>query len=977
MSNSRISTIGGTIMIAVCVASTASAEDQPQSPLVVLFEDEAAVVPALNQGKGRISLDSNDRHSGSASLVVTPPQRFSENIKGWKYRIREKPQAGDFRYLRFAWKKRGGGGVMLELANSGKWPGVKQPKGRYVAGANTTGWVAISVGDDAPTNWTVVTRDLWKDLGDWTLTGIAPTCIDGEAALFDQLLLGPTLKSLDAYQPGTATLALADAPTANPAPAKPTGSTTPPPTVPAKRIGDAWTDKQNPVVQRFDGERLDLWSLRKPQRSGLPKVRDEQWVRNPIDRFVLAKLEAKKLQPSPIADRRTLIRRLYFDLLGLPPAPADVGRFEADRSPDAWKNLVDRVLGSKRYGERWARHWMDVVRYADTQGYERDEFRPNTFRFRDYLIRSFNEDKPYDQFVREQLAGDEMVIRPLDDAATQMLIATGFLRLGQHDSTASIFDENKRSRDALLADLVNTTSSAFLGLTMACCRCHDHKYDPFLQTDHFRMRAFFAAVKFRDDLVVDTAARQAEINTHNAAVDKQVASITSEIAKLVKASTDRIAAARTNAFPTDIQQLLRSDEKARADATKKKLKPFLDKLKVSEKDAVAGFAGNEKTRHTALTKQVAELKSTKLAFTHAMGMTDSGSSAPATHLFSQGDYTQPLATVEPGYFAVYDPSRAAVEKPPVPNSSGRRTALANWIVSPENPWTARVIVNRIWLRHFAKGIVETPNDFGYSGARPTHPRLLDWLAIKFMENSWSVKSLHRLILNSATYRQASVIDPAKARIDDANELLWRQNIRRLEAEMLRDAMLAVSGRLLPYDHGRPMWPPVPEELLNAQPSILEAKKGGDGGRRQGWYADAVEETDVRSVFLIQKRSLPLPFLQTFDLPEINTSCSRRGVTTVAPQALTLLNSPFAVRMSKSFAVRVAKEAGNSPQEQVAQAFRLALQRQPGTDDLQIGLDVLTRHTLRYRNAKRASPEQAALIDLCRTLLNVNEFVYVD
>ncbi len=686
----------------------------------------------------------------------------------------------------------------------------------------------------------------------------------------------------------------------------------------ATAIGDAFTDKRNPIRKLFRGERLDLWSLKQPRGYGSDR----------IDAFILKRLAEVGLQPSPAADRRTLIQRLTFDLTGLPPSVEELAAFVADKTPDAYQKLVNRLLDSPRYGERQARLWLDVVRYADTNGYERDEFRPLAWQYRDYVIRSFNQDKPFDQFVREQLAGDELVDgAPKTPAEADMLIATGFLRLGQWDSTASIFQEEPRLRAEMMADLTNTTASAFLGLTMSCCQCHDHKYDPLSQADHFRMRAFFAGVTSRDDLAISLAAEQAEIDQHNADLDQQAAALKTEQEKLDKAN---------------------------------------------------------KQRHEELKAKLVELTSKKREPSRAMGATDSGATAPATHVFDQGDFASPRAEVSPGFPSFLTPAAAAIQ-PPRANTTGRRLALAHWIVSAENPWTARVIVNRIWQQHFGKGIVETPNDLGFSGARPTHPELLDWLAVEFVKRGWSIKELHRLIVNSETYRRRSTGGSPVSALQASRLHYGTQNIRRLDAETLRDSLLAVSGLLKPYDSGKPLWPAVPEELRHAQPAILEAEKGGDGGRMQGWYTDPIEQTDVRSVFLVRKRCLPIPFLQAFDLPDTTVSCARRDMTVVAPQALMLLNSPEGIRYAQAFADRVQGSSTKLSFDDDAQTgkliatiFEQALHRHSTPDETSLATAFLRRH--RDQHALKEPPDRApklALTDLCRAVLNLNEFAYID
>ena len=866
--------------------------------VVVLFEDEPQFLAALTSGNGKGRLFSDDVFAGKSALGVTPLQRDGVKIPGWNFVVRETPQPGEYRYLRLAWKKRGSGSVMIELAAQGAWPDAKVAKGRYVAGPNTTGWAAICVADAAPTEWTIVTLDLWKDIGDFTLTGFAPTCDGGEEACFDSMILGPSLDSLEAYRPGGGFSAFPDV------------------EVPT---GDAFTDKRNPIRKLFRGERLDLWSLKKPVApAGNPG----------IDSFIRSRLQQSGLDLSPEADRRSLIRRVTFDLTGLPPTAGEIAEFGADTSPDAYQKVVTRLLESPRYGERQARLWLDVVRYADTNGYERDEFRPLAWQYRDYVIRAFNHDKPFDQFIREQLAGDELVNGPpKSDAEADMLMATGYLRLGQWDSTASIFQEEARLRAEQQADLTNTTAAAFLGLTMSCCQCHDHKYDPLSQADHFRLRAFFAGVTPRDDLPISLAEEQAEIDGHNAALDRRAAPLKAEQEKLNK----------TN-----------------------------------------------KERHEKIKATLAEIESQRKQPRYAMGATDSGPTAPATHVFYQGDFASPRDEVPPGFVSVFTPGAASIE-PPRDATTGRRLALANWIASTDNPWTARVIVNRIWQQHFGTGLVATPNDFGFSGARPTHPELLDWLAIEFTRRGWSIKELHRVIVMSATYRQTSHVEVRSKglQIDPDNLLLWRQNMQRLDAETLRDSLLAVSGLLQPYDGGKPVWPTVPDELLKAQPAILEAEKGGDGGRMQGWYPDPPEQTNVRSVFLVRKRCLPIPFLQAFDLPDTTVSCARRDTTVVAPQALMFLNSPEAVRFAEGLADRVVKSfeslsfvQADQSEKVVTTVFLTALGRVAEPDELKLATEFLRRHAEVHRDPA-GTAERRALLDLCRAILNLNEFAYVD
>ena len=901
--------------------------------VLVLFDEEAPFLATLTKGAAKVRFERADAHRGSLAVAVTPREKFAEQIADWKLPIREKPQPGEYRYLRYAWKKIGGGGAMLEVAREGKWPPAKAnpaPGGRYVAGPNETGMDAIVVGKAAPKDWTVVTIDLWKDLGNCHVTGLSLMASGSGETLFDALLLAGSISDLDAWSPGRGELAFKPAPK-------------------VEVVGSAIDDPRNPIRKLFNGERLDLWSLKPVRNVSLGQTKTPLKGKPPlatrsstIDGLIEKRLALAGIKPSPLADRRTIIRRLTFDLTGLPPARNEVAAFVADDSPNAYEKLVDRLLGSPAYGERQARLWLDVVRYADTHGYERDEFRPLIWKYRDYVVRSFNADKPFDRFIREQLAGDELVDGPVRSTAdADALIATGYLRLGQWDSTASIFQEEDRLRAEMMADLTNNVASTFLGLTMSCCQCHDHKYDPLSQADHYRLRAFFAGVKPRDDLVIELANEVERIGKHNAELNAQVKKLAAEKTKLDKA------------------------------------------------------AKQNKARLTEIGKQIAALESQKRTPQVSMGETDAGPTAPVTRVLYQGVFRDPRDAVPPGFPSVLYPGPAPIESPRG-NTTGRRLTLANWIASPLNPWTARVLVNRVWQQHFGRGLVATPNDFGITGARPSHPELLDWLAATFVEDGWSIKRLHRAIVMSRAYRRTAIDHIRTREADPENTLVGRQNIRRLDAETLRDSMLVVSGLMKQREGGDPVWPAVPKELLQAQPAILEALEGKDGGRKQGWYTDPVEVTDVRSVYLVRKRCLPIPFLQAFDLPDTTVSCARRDTTVVAPQALMLLNSPEAVRYAEAFANRVidvvnlvtkqrppdSSGDGSVRSEDrtfsITTVFQLALGRDPDADELKLSIDLLQRHTKQYEAAATGNDAaRRALVDLCRAVFNLNEFIYID
>ena len=726
-------------------------------------------------------------------------------------------------------------------------------------------------------------------------------------------------------------------------------------------VGSAWEDPRNPVTRRWRGERIDLWSFQPLERSAVPSLRgDEGHGTHPdgvpavIDAFLESRHADRGLRPLPPADRRTLVRRMTFDVAGLPPSPEEVEAFVADEAPDAVERLVDRLLASPAYGEHLAVTWLDAVRYADTNGFERDELRPQIWRYRDWCIDAFNADMPYDRFLTEQLAGDELVGEaPADDVESGALVATGYLRLGPFDSTAPIFQEAQRHRAELLAEIVSTTGSAVLGLAMSCCNCHDHKSDPLLQSDFFRIQACFQGTDARE-MPIDLPAVAAEIAAHNEPIQAEIAAVTAR---------NEIATKRLESLspPPD-----GGTEGAEAAGERGEVQAEIDRLEAR------------------LTELAAALRSATIA-----EVVSEVTEIPATHLLSQGSHREPRQEVVPGVLAAFDPAALAVAPPPGGRTSGRRLALAQWLVSDANPLTARVIVNRVWQRLFGRGIVATPNDFGFRGTPPTHPELLDWLACEFRERGWSLKDLHRAILLSAAYRRSSVptpVDDDARPLDRDNDLLWRQNPRRLEAEAIRDSLLSVAGLLRDDRGGPPRWPPVAEEILHANPAILEFLKEGADGRPQGWYTQPVEETFVRSLYLVRKRSLPLPFLQPFDLPDGVSPCGRRDVTTVAPQSLNLLNDDLAIHAAAGLADRVVAAAGADIDAWPAAVVRLALGRPIEPEERTAAAELLGRHIVIHSSPPDGAAAdiggdgaaaRRALVDLCRAVLNASEFLHVD
>jgi hypothetical protein len=637
------------------------------------------------------------------------------------------------------------------------------------------------------------------------------------------------------------------------------------------------------------------WAFRPRAYPEIPKfseVADQKWTTTPLDAFVLARLKKEGLQPSPPADRATLIRRVCFDLVGLPPAPAEVASFVTDRSPDAWKNLIERLLASPHYGEHWGQHWLDVVRFSETDGFEYDTPRHDAWRYRDYVIRAFNNDKPYDQFQLEQLAGDEIAPQENED-----LIAAGFNRLGPLRKNAGN-QEVASSRNEVLTEMTNIVGSALLGVTLGCARCHDHKFDPFRQSDYYRLQAYFAATQGRD----------------------------------VPRYTPEEQAAW----------------KAKAEPVEREMKQLREAMKHAKEDEQAEFE-----------KRLEHLEDNMpTALPALFSVSDDLEKRTAIHLLARGDYRNKGDVVGMRPPGVLLPDNAP-ELPP--ETSNPRTILAKWIVDSDNPLTARVMVNRIWEYHFGRGIVGTPNDFGRMGERPTHPELLDYLANEFVSSGYSVKHIHRLILLSNAYRQSSAVPETAVALekDPDDKLLWRFNRRRLEAEELRDAMLAVAGNLNPEVGGPSVMVPIEKELVSAlyKPS-------------QWQVTPDPAQHDRRSVYLIAKRNLRLPMLEVFDAPDTLVSCPRRESSTHAPQALELLNGSFSNSEAKALAARLAAESGRSYRGQIDLAYRLVAGRVPTQRELQLAVDFLRKE------AKRAG-DQKAREEFALAMFNLNAFLYVN
>ncbi len=687
------------------------------------------------------------------------------------------------------------------------------------------------------------------------------------------------------------------------------------------------------------------WAYKPFKRPAVPsEVRNPKVeIRNVIDNFLLAKLSENKLTFAPEADRRTLIRRVCFDLIGLPPTPEQVEAFVTDKAPDAYEKLVENLFASPQYGERQALFWLDLVRFAETDGFKADDVRPLAWRYRDYVIKSFNADKPFDRFVKEQLAGDELY--PNDPDA---IVATGFLRHYPDEYNAVNLEQR---RYEVITDITDTTSATFLALTSGCARCHDHKYDPITQKDYFRLQAFFAGYWPTESPLVPPTERAA-YDKKRAEWETKTAAIRAAIVKIEEPYHKKAGAKQRSRFPEEYASLLDIPVEKRT-PLERQLAVMIEKQVYTRGDISKSLKPAEKEQLDSLKAELAELSKEKPTEpARAMAMTDLAT-PPVTKLFKRGNWQKPGEDLAPGFFSVIDDRDANAQ--PLRSSSGRRAALANWVAAKDNPLTARVIVNRLWQQRFGFGIVRTSSDFGTTGDRPTHPELLNWLARELTAKDWSLKHIHRLMVTSAAYRQGTRGATEGLKTDLENKLLWQFPRRRLDGEAIRDAMLAVSGQLNPKAGGPSVFPELPPELQKS----VGAK----------WVVSGdIAERNRRSVYVFVKRNLRYPMFTLFDAPDRTETCSRRFATTTAPQALTMLNDGIVIGFGKALADRVTKDVGTDREKFVGRAFVVAIGR-PATSEERIAMHgFLTRH-------KGTAAEAAA--DLCHALLNLNEFLYVD
>lgn len=729
-------------------------------------------------------------------------------------------------------------------------------------------------------------------------------------------------------------------------------------------------------------------------------------VRNPIDQFVLAKLAPNKLTQSRVADPVTYIRRASFDLTGLPPTPEEVEAYVAAsiKNPElAMKHLLDRLLDSPAYGERWGRHWLDVAGYADSDGYtDRDLERKYAYKYRDYVISALNKDKPFDQFVREQLAGDEMVPLPhknLSPDAIEKITATGFLRMAPDGTGAQ---NDVVARNATVSETIKVISTSLYGMTVGCAQCHDHRYDPITQVDYYRMRAIFEP-GFDTKTWRTPAGRLVSLLTDSERVvatkiEAEAKKIddarTAKGEEFISAVLDKELEKRNAGIRDALRAAYRTELAKRTPAQKKLLKdnPSVEKLTSS---SLYLYDTTYNTKYAAdlkkMTDEAAAVRAKKPVeeFVHAFEETPkTAATIPATFVFNRGDPEQPKEKVQPGELMILAGQRNVefAEKSKTLPTTGRRLAFANSLTDGKHPLLARVMVNRVWAHHFGKGIVPSVGDFGQLGQKPSHPELLDWLATEFMEKGWSLKNLHRLIMTSATYRQSSKRDADRERIDPDNRLLSRQNVRRLEAETLRDALLAVGGKLNTEITGKP----IPVAFDEQGQVVIGVDTSDTAGRQTGKYIPLNGEEYRKSLYVQVRRSKPFEMFTTFDAPTMEPNCTDRNVTTVSPQSLLLMNNSYMREFASFFAKRLQSECGADVRKQIERAWLLSYGHAASMSEVEEALGFVKAQTEHYEknpaifdvatgpvSKTPAAPDLLGLAALCHALMSSNEFLYVD
>ncbi len=789
-------------------------------------------------------------------------------------------------------------------------------------------------------------------------------------------------------------------------------------------------------------EERSFWSFQPIRQPAVPKTKSRDRARTPVDAFLVAAMKPAGVRFSPDADPVTLIRRVTLDLTGLPPTPEEVeafvrecaeeknleGRktgtkpggsnasnpsgfpaFQIQSAGSAYERLVDRLLDSPHYGERWGRHWLDVTGYADSDGYsDADPPRAYAYKYRDYVIRAFNDDKPLDRFLTEQLAGDELAQATSANAASvalasaesrDLLTATGFLRMGVDGSATDALTDRDAVRNQVMADTLKIVSTSLLGLSVGCAQCHDHRYDPIPHADYYRLRAVFEpAYDYRQWRT--PGERLVSLYTDDDR--KQSAAIEAEAQKLAAAKEAKQKEYLNDALTKHLEKFdeaLRGPLRAAYDTPADKRTPEQKKL-LADNPSVNINPGvlyqyNPKAADDlkVMDAKIGETRAKKPAEDFLSVLTEPAHHQPVTHVFHRGDYHQPKDAVSPGGLTVLSATGQPIEFPTNRAdlaTSGRRLAFAQWLTSGTNPLVARVLVNRVWLHHFGRGLVNTPADFGAMGEKPSHPELLDWLASDFMQHGWKLKRLHKLILTSTAYRQSSRRDPKQERRDPENRLYWRKPVQRLDAEVIRDAVLVTSGSLNRKQFG----PPVPVRPdVHGQIVVGEDKTTGDN--KMPVEGSLNGEEFRRSVYVQMRRSRPLALLHAFDAPVMEVNCERRQHSTVATQSLMLMNSQFLLDQAARFAARLETDAGPDRAAQVRRAWQLAFQRPPTAAEQTEALAFVERQVAhlaslppppaddkakkdeKAKAEPKPTPERQALTNLCQALLSANEFLYVD
>ena len=745
------------------------------------------------------------------------------------------------------------------------------------------------------------------------------------------------------------------------------------------------------VEDTISEEDRQHWSFQPIRRSMLPEVKRLDRLRSPIDTFLLTRLEAEGLSFAQDTDKVTLIRRLYFNLHGLPPAPEAIDEFVTDRVPDAYARLVDRLLASPRYGERWARHWLDVVGYADSDGFEKDLVRDWAYKYRDYVIRAFNSDKAWDEFLVEQLGGDELLTPPYEDLTPEQvdrLIATGFLRMGP-DGTGSSNAEPTVASNQVIAEVIKVVSTSLLGLSVGCAQCHQHRYDPITHADYYRLRALFEPAydwknwRAPSDRLVSQwssgARQQATV------VDRELQKIAEKRNAELDIAVEKVFSRKLAECSTEVQiqakAVRETPAKQRNDNQRQLIEeyPFLTISRGTLQQFEPKIKSDILKKWNNLTEAA---RKKRPAEDYVMCLNELPGQASPTMLFARGDFNQPREEIAPGELSVLHTGDFAIpaNDPRLP-TTGRRLAYARHLTNGLHPLVARVLVNRFWLHHFGQGLVTTPTDFGLQGDRPSHPELLDWLAAEFTNNGWSLQQLHRQIVTSTAYHQASTRRDELNTIDPDNRLLGRMPVRRLEAETIRDSLLALSGRLSRKLYG----PSVPVSFDAAGQRIIVAANWYDENGRLKRESAALGEDEFRRTIYVQvRRSMPLGVLEPFDPPSMNPNCALRTSSTAALQSLLMMNNPFVIWQVKGLAARIQSKAGADPEARFRLAWRLAFGHRPSHDELRAGLKFLNEQATAVRSAPPTdsdtvvpNQDMTALTHLCHALVSSNAFLYVD